>query len=151
MQLKTLCLDRVFDVVTDTLYPETATAGLFSFESNGKRYFGIKAYGAPCPQAGQTMTALLERPEDWQSLLGFIVHETQTISCQVPRYNGEGALLGISISVWMWYLTLAFEEPHVLWIAMGVHASLTLIVTAQIFKGRKIRRLLRQAYRAESG
>lgn len=34
---------------------------------------------------------------------------------------------------------------------MGVHASLALVVTAQIFKGRKIRRLLRQAYRAESG
>lgn len=59
--------------------------------------------------------------------------------------------MGIGISVWVWYLALAFEEPHVLWIPMGVHAWLALVVTAQIFKGRKIRRLLRQAYRAESG
>lgn len=99
MQLRTLRLDRVFDVVTDTLYPETATVGVFSLESNGKLYFGIKAYGAPCPQAGQTMTALLERPDDWQSLLGFSIRENQAISCQVPGFSGEGVLLGIGISV----------------------------------------------------
>lgn len=52
MHLKTLRLDRVFDVVADTLYSETAAGGLFSSESNGKRYFGITDYGEPCLQAG---------------------------------------------------------------------------------------------------
>lgn len=121
MHLKTLRLDRVFDVVAGTLHPETATAGRFSFESNGKRYFGITAYGVPCPQAGHTMTALPELPDDRQSLLGLIIHETQAISY------------------------------HLLQVAMGLYVWLALVVTAQIFKRRKICRLLRPASRAESG
>lgn len=153
MHLKTLRLDRVFDVVTASSSPEYATGALFSFESCGKRYFGITAHKVLCPREGQTITALLKYHDDWQphSLQGFIVHETQAISCAEPRYGGVPALFVNGFFAWVSYLMFAFEEPHVLRIAFGAHALFAVVVTLDILKGRKIRRLLRQAYRAESG
>ena len=77
MPMITLRLDRVFDVVYDQSRDRNHT--LFSFESDGRRHFGVMLPGRLTLRDGMVVTALLERENDWQTLQGWRDHETGDI------------------------------------------------------------------------
>ncbi len=74
MQLITLRLDRVFDVVSDRTRQGNHT--VFSFESDGHRHFSVKLPGHHALRDGMLVTAMLARENDWESLQGWRDHET---------------------------------------------------------------------------
>ena len=68
-------LDRVFDVQPDA-FSGNMRRTLFSFESSGKKYFSVLVDGDPKLKSGQTITAILEHQDDWQTVMGIRIHET---------------------------------------------------------------------------
>ncbi|MGE1004459.1 hypothetical protein [Ralstonia pseudosolanacearum] len=73
-----------FDDVSQRIYhpatryhPETTS---FNFTANGKREYAVSIEGNVKVQNGMTVTALLGEPGNWQTLRGWVDHETGTIS-----------------------------------------------------------------------
>ena len=89
----TLRLERVFDVQKIAHGNELAT--LFSFESNGKRYLSVCVEGTPKLAAGQTISAVLGQPDNWQTLEGMRIHETNEVFA--PTASGWAGLLAITL------------------------------------------------------
>jgi hypothetical protein len=76
MELVTVTFDRVFDVVSVGRPPRTE----FGFQAGSLVKYAVPAPGAPAVAAGMTVTAVLRRPGDWQSLLGWVDHASLEIS-----------------------------------------------------------------------
>lgn len=143
MHSVTLRMDRVFDVQPDA-FSGNIRRTLFSFESGGKRYFSVLVNGDPKLQSGQTITAILERPGDWQTVLGMRIHET-----------GEVCAPGAAQHVW-WLLRTAFfaavigmdlqySHPKALAPVLAGHGLVAVFLVYNAFGNTKIRRALRPA------
>ena len=87
MQQVTIRFDEVFDVVHGAARDRTPGT-LFSFRCGTRREYGVRVPGKPHLHADMTVTALLARPGDWQSLIGWVDRDTGEIACQ-----GRGALV----------------------------------------------------------
>jgi hypothetical protein len=78
MQLLTTTFDRVFDVVCPSKYwaenrePQTS----FGFQNRRGRQCGVSVPGSPQITPGMTVTAVLAEADNWQSLLGWVNHDT---------------------------------------------------------------------------
>lgn len=83
----TVTFDRVFDIVQARGY-ETPAHTLFGFEASSRRYYGVKVPGHPRIEVGDTVTALLSNPSNWQTLQGWVNHETREIAA--PSVGGGG-------------------------------------------------------------
>jgi hypothetical protein len=66
--------DRVFDVKRHGASRYTPAVTHFSFESSGKAYYGISAPGFPTVDPGMTVTAMLRKQGNWQTLAGWNNH-----------------------------------------------------------------------------
>jgi hypothetical protein len=80
MQRITITLDRVFDITTGSArgrHPCT----FVNFQSGALSQFGIALPGSPGLRNGMTVTALLDKYDNWQTLLGWVDHETGEIVC----------------------------------------------------------------------
>lgn len=75
---QTVTFTRVFDFL-DITSGKKAPGTVFSFEMASGRQFGIYVPDKPRIQEGDTITALLRKPDDWQTLAGWINHETGEI------------------------------------------------------------------------
>lgn len=75
MHTVTVFLDRVFDVQPD-YFSGNLSRTRFSFEGGGRQHLSVVVDGQPQLEAGQTITAILAQPDDWQTLMGLRVHET---------------------------------------------------------------------------
>ena len=89
-------LDRVFDVQPDA-FSGNMRRTLFSFESSGKKYFSVLVDGDPKLKSGQTITAILEHQDDWQTVMGIRIHET-----------GEVFAPDVGLHIWLLLLTTFF-------------------------------------------
>ena len=90
----TITFDQVFDVVHRSQRNRVLSTQ-FGFQSGDMKKVGVTVPGSPRIEAGMTVTALLERPGDWQSLLGWVNHETGEIACRRAASNigGVGAIV----------------------------------------------------------
>lgn len=127
---ETVRFDRVFDIVRTTGY-ETPQHTLFGFEASSGRHHGVKVPGHPRIEAGDTVTALLSKPSNWQTVRGWVNHKTSEIAapslaggsvasaamfaaCALCLYLtgfALGSLLAIPFFVggvyWLWYSAAA--------------------------------------------
>jgi len=75
----TITFDRVFDVVRFRGY-ETPPHTLFGFQASTGKFHAVRVPGSPQILAGDTVTALLSKQNDWQTLRGWINHQTGEIA-----------------------------------------------------------------------
>jgi len=84
----TVTFIRVFDIVRFRGH-EKAPHTLFGFEASTGKHHGIEVPGHPRIEAGDTVTALLSKPCDWQTLRGWVNHKTQEVAA--PSIGGSSA------------------------------------------------------------
>ena len=94
MNQVTVTFDRVFDIVRNSQRNRVSCTE-FGFQAGELRKYGIAAPGSPRIEPGMTVTAVLQRPGDWQSLLGWVDHETGEVACKhmTSEFGGLVALL----------------------------------------------------------
>lgn len=73
MIARTVHMDRVFDL--HRLQDDGHRFTLFSFETGGRRHFGIRTFGWPDIREGMTVTALVDEETGWNGLFGWFEHE----------------------------------------------------------------------------
>jgi hypothetical protein len=90
----TVTFDRVFDIVHRSPYNRVPFTG-FGFQAGDVKKYAIEVPGSPRIEAGMTVTAVLLRPGDWRTLLGWVNHETGEIVCRsaTSEMGGIGALI----------------------------------------------------------
>lgn len=143
MQTVTIRMDRVFDIQPDAFsgnFPRT----LFSFESSGSRFLSVLVDGSPNLQSGQTITAVLTRPKDWQSVIGIRIHETGEIFAPKAAFYMWLVLLttfGLIIA----YAELQHRNPNALAPVLSIGSIVGFLFAYKAVVSLKIRRALRQA------
>ena len=85
----TITFDRVFDIAR-TSRRNRVVRTEFGFQSGDLKLDRIAVPGAPRIEDGMTVTALLERPGEWRTLLGWVNHATGEIACQSAASNIAG-------------------------------------------------------------
>ena len=139
----TLRMDRMFDVQPDA-FSGNICRTLFSFESDGKRYFSVLVNGEPRLQSGQTITAVLRCEGDWQTVMGMRVHETGEVCA--PRVASTAPLLvGIALTVFLTTLELQHSYLEALVPVLAAHGLGAAICVHNAIKSIRIRRALRAA------
>lgn len=115
MHLVTLQFDRVFDVVRvpETRHIQKQT--LFGFESGSKAQYGVSVPGWPELKNGHTVTVLLARADDWQSLQGWINRSTGELTSHPVSHS----LVGLGIGLIVLAASLAFFVLHGLPLSTG--------------------------------
>lgn len=71
--------DRVFDIQrrAGSRFQQQHTQ--FSFSSNGTPHYSVSVHGWPTVAEGMTITALLREADNWQSLAGWVNHQSGEI------------------------------------------------------------------------
>lgn len=100
----TVTFNRVFDVVRARGY-ETPPHTLFGFEASSGRHCGVKVSGHPRIEPGDTVTALLGNPHNWQTLKGWVNHETQEIAAPSTVGGGIAAAAMLIVGALCLYAT----------------------------------------------
>lgn len=80
MQRITITIDHVFDITT-SLSRGRQHCTFFNFQSGETSQFGVALPGKPGLENGLTVSALLEESDNWQTLLGWLNHDTGEIVC----------------------------------------------------------------------
>lgn len=116
MELVTVTFDRVFDIVRMASRGRQWTE--FGFEAGPLRKYAVPIEGEPKIEAGMTVSVVLRKPGDWQTLVGWVDHRTGEISCRgIGREFGSLAMLPF-FSVWA--LGMRREHPgwavFILWV-----------------------------------
>lgn len=112
MHLVTLRMDRLYDVQKDP-FSRNLTRTLISFDSNGKKYLSVSVEGSPKLAAGQTITVALQKPDNWQTVRGLLVHETGEMCVRSPLRYHWSMLLTAFVAV-ICFMELSFSYPHLL-------------------------------------
>ena len=99
----TITFDRVFDIVRARGY-ETPEHTLFGFEAGSRKYYGVKVPGHPRIEGGDTVTAILINPANWQTLQGWVNHQTQEIAA--PSFWGAGIVAIASLVIGGYLLSI---------------------------------------------
>ncbi len=89
MNEATVTFEQVFDV-TRNVRRSRVPSTEFGFQAGEMKVQSVLVSGSPRIEAGMTVTALLDRPGDWQSLLGWVDHETGEIASQRPGSHVGG-------------------------------------------------------------
>lgn len=97
MQTRTIRLDRVHDVAYSSKGYSTYT--MFSFSSNELKIFDAEIRGAPKLRTGMNLTFAMKRTDDWQSLVGFLDHETGEIYLDGQNHHFVSIFVIICISL----------------------------------------------------
>ncbi|MCE3605922.1 hypothetical protein LXA47_20270 [Massilia sp. P8910] len=85
MQLVTVRLDRIFDVVHGKHEKKAVT--FFGFEYGRKKVFGVIGPGRQHLQAGAVLTACLGKENDWTTLAGWYNHSTGEVVVESAGYG----------------------------------------------------------------
>jgi hypothetical protein len=110
MQRITITIDQVFDVTTgNSRYKQACT--FFSFRSVDASQFGVAAPGEPEIRNGMTVSVLLEKRDNWQTLLGWVNHGNREIVCWSRGYHLFFMLWSIPVGFAL--LVLSQQSPTV--------------------------------------
>ncbi|SEB13473.1 hypothetical protein [Variovorax sp. YR216] len=99
----TITFDRVFDIVRGSRRNRVPCT-VFGFQSGDVEERSVAVPGSPRIEAGMTVTAVLERPGDWQTLLGWVNHETGEIACRPAGSNFGGIGAVVLGGLWAYHL-----------------------------------------------
>lgn len=120
--------DRVFDIVR-RLMGSRMPCTEFGFQNGDTKKYGITAPGLPRIEAGMTVTAVLRRPDDWQTLIGWVDHETGEIACRSPMLEIGGFAALLIGAIWAHYLM----DSH------SIVAGLVLVLAISLCVGGVVR------------
>ena len=109
----TITFDRVFDIVRGHGY-EAPPHTLFGFEAASRKYYGVKVPGLPRIEEGDTVTAVLIDPANWQTLQGWVNHETREIAA--PIFWVSGFVSAASFGIGCYLLLIMGVTPNA-WLA----------------------------------
>ena len=100
------CVDVTFDEVMHAMRSTRNKMACvdFSFRAGDERHYAVTAWGEPSVRGGMTVTAVLRHAGDWQSLIGWVDHETGEVCCK-PWSADLGALAVLPIT-WIFAATL---------------------------------------------
>jgi hypothetical protein len=85
MHLETVTFDRVFDLHRWRLRRGPIT--VFSFSTKERTVYSVTVEGWPAVQAGMTVTAVLGRSGNWQTLLGWSNHQSGELAMRSYRQD----------------------------------------------------------------
>lgn len=141
----TVTFDRVFDIVRRSQRNRMPCTE-FGFQAGAVRRYGIAAPGSPRIEAGMTVTAVLRRSGDWQTLLGWVDHSTGEIACRSAATDAGGIAALLIGGVWAYSLM----APHPIWATVVVVVAICVCVGSVIEMVRSVtaRRLLDRAWTA---
>lgn len=106
MELVTVTFDRVFDIISAMRNGMACTE--FGFEAGALRKYAVAIAGEPRIEAGMTVSAVLRQPGDWQTLVGWVDHETGEIACR-----GAGPEIGkLAMPLFMSAWAFGFWRDH---------------------------------------
>lgn len=129
----TVTIDRVFSIARRRVYNGPSGHGgpttEFGFASGTKRYYGLTLPGWPAIEAGMTVTAILEKEGDWNSLQGWFNHATgelvspsranhvlQLLVCGVLGYSVCDSLdNAVSIAIFLFCSAIVLLSGSMLW------------------------------------
>src|SRR5689334_11825350 len=107
MELVTVTFDRVFDIVRMSSKGRVWTE--FGFEAGPLRKYAVPVDGEPRIEAGMTVSVVLRKAGDWQTLMGWVDHQSGEIACRGPgRELGWLAMLPFLSA---WALAIWRERP----------------------------------------
>ncbi|RLJ38896.1 hypothetical protein [Acidovorax sp. 106] len=120
MQVITLTLERVFDIQRREATRFIPKHTHFSFESEGRLRYTVQVPGWPSIEAGHTLTALLEKPDNWQTLVGWKNSNTNELAFpdeqHLAFFSGAAGICAAT----GWLLTWDEPLPSVLWIFTAI-------------------------------
>jgi hypothetical protein len=97
MPLVTVRFDRIFDVVQSMRSRKSVT--FFGFEAGGKKQYAVAAPGHIELTEGAEVTAFLRTANNWQTLVGWVVHSTGEIVIEEPHYERFSLVWCVIVSV----------------------------------------------------
>ncbi|RYY86597.1 MAG: hypothetical protein EOO15_14130 [Chitinophagaceae bacterium] len=118
MEQVTIVFRRVFDLhrIESSRYITRHT--LFSFEAEGLTKYSVRVPGWPEIKVGTTVTALLRKPENWQTVIGWVNHESGEVSEERIAYpylpTFTAACMGI-----IWGFAMLSSERRALQVVLG--------------------------------
>lgn len=153
MPLVTLTLDRVVDLQRHHGSRFGRQHTLFGIESGGERHAGLYVEGWPEIREGSTITALLRERDDWQTLAGWIEHDSGSI----VGFGLAAPILraAVSIAAAAWCLGFAVfpsaeATEQMKHLAAGIAAVASLSAAGALYAWQRLRSqraLLRSAVR----
>ena len=88
---------------------------VFSFMSAGKYFPYVAAPGWPEIHSGLTVTALLEAPDDWKSLLGWINQETGEVAGPSPNeYFKQAGVTAVWLCVGVFLAVIGVQKASIM-------------------------------------
>jgi hypothetical protein len=139
MEQVTVTFDRVFDVVRN-VQRNRVLCTEFGFQFGGLRKCGVAVPGSPEIEEGITVTAILRKPENWQTLMGWVNHKTGEVVCKSPA--SEIGYVALVIVGWLWAYSLRALHPIVSALAVIVPASLFCYGVAKAYNCIRAKKML---------
>jgi hypothetical protein len=142
LNLVTVTLSNVSGVVTATTRNGPYTA--FNFTADGRRQYAVQMYGLVRVEDGMTVTAALRDPNNWQTLEGWLDHQSGRVEGVAPigalRF---AAILFSTLFVAVVVLGLIFrflgKGEHGLAIGMSIALGLgALVAVSSWYRGRQV-------------
>lgn len=130
MQRITIKIDRVFDITTGVSRGKQPCT-FFSFQSGPVSEYGIAVPGTPELENGMTVSAFLEENDNWQTLLGWVSHETGDVVCWSRGSNVLFFLWSVPVAAAL--LVVSHQSPKIC--AVGLLAlAFYLFMTAREYR-----------------
>lgn len=109
--LERVRFNRVFDIVRHQNRHGTNRYTEFSFEANSRCVYAVKIGGWPTLREGDQISAVLEKPGDWQTLAGWRNHDANEVA--KPKAFDRGHALGhaFAIAAFLPLMYLAADSP----------------------------------------
>ncbi|KQZ42288.1 hypothetical protein [Duganella sp. Root1480D1] len=126
-------MDRVFTMARNNHKGDRYTE--FGFEAAGRKYYAVEVPGWPQIEAGMTVTALLERQDDWGSVCGWVNRQTGEITAPA---TGQWFFMLAGSTLMVVATAASWRDAEALLLLIPVW----LICLLHIVPRRKIRRAL---------
>jgi len=144
MEQITLRFDRVFDIVRPAGRREPTTQ--FSFQAGPVLKYAVAIPGSPRIEAGMTITAVLEEAGNWQSLLGWLCHETGEIACRGVLSEAMGFVV---VPVGAGWVVQLWPTSHVAALLVATLAGGLVFACVQRMREARLARRLLETRKAE--
>lgn len=123
MEQVTIAFRRIFDLhrIESSRYIKRHT--LFSFEAEGLTKYSVRVPGWPKIEAGTTVTALLRKPGNWQTVIGWVNHESGEVSEERIAYPYLPTLTAACLGI-IWGFAMFSSERRALQVVLGVMVAI---------------------------
>jgi hypothetical protein len=141
MHVVTVTFEKIFDLHRwdRSKYVPRHTA--FGFVANGESRYSVSVVGWPTIEVGTTVTAFLGEEGNWQSLVGWVNHQTREVV--IPNYQRSiySACVSSLIALFIWMGPLSAGAPNLssagnafAYASFFALALLTLVLASQSYQ-----------------